>query len=125
MQLKYKKPCHECPWRKDAPAGWLGGHSAETYADAVDNNEVPACHLNDYGPKAPRTAMCAGALGTMSNQCKSAYNTDGGDAARQVVGQNPECFSHVAEFYTHHTDQAYVPPILRRPLPGVPKDDKQ
>jgi hypothetical protein len=28
MQLKHKKPCAECPWRKVAPQGWLGGEAA-------------------------------------------------------------------------------------------------
>lgn len=113
MKLYHKKPCKECPWRLIAPSGWLGGYTPEQYADAVNNNEIPACHLQDHGPNSDATAMCAGALGTMSNQCKSAYNTEGGDSARTEVGKNPDCFQHIADFYQHHADRVYVHPFLR------------
>lgn len=113
MKLKHKKPCNECPWRKTALAGWLGGHDPNYYADAVDNNEVPACHQIDFGPDSDKTAMCAGALATMANQCKSAYNTDGGEEARQIVGKNDNCFQHVGLFYQHHTGEIYTIPMLR------------
>ena len=113
MQLKHTKPCNQCPWRKDSPQGWLGGYSPELYADAVDNNEVPACHLQDKGPDDNKTAMCAGALATMYMQCKSAYNTPGGDEARKVVGLNIDCFSNVYEFYKYHAGKDYKPAIFR------------
>jgi hypothetical protein len=84
------------------------------YADAVDNNEVPACHKQDHGPESDKTAMCAGALSTMANQCKSANNTEGGEDARREVGRNDDCFQHVALFYQYHTGQQYVPFLLRQ-----------
>lgn len=113
LKLKHKKPCKECPWRLEAPKGWLGGQSPEMYADAVDNNEVPACHLKDFGPDSDKTAMCVGALSTMANQCKAAHNTKGGEKARQTVGRNMLCFLHVAAFYKHHTNKVYLTPMLR------------
>jgi hypothetical protein len=114
MKLRHKTPCAECPWRKIAPNGWLGGHSAEMYADAVAGNEVPACHLNDHGPDHPRTAMCVGALSVMANSCTSAWKTEGGEEARKIVGRNDACFAHPKHFYEHHTGKAYVPFLLRR-----------
>jgi hypothetical protein len=113
VKLKHKKPCSECPWRKAAPQGWLGGHPPEYYADAAQNNEVPACHLQDFGPDDHKTAMCAGALATMANQCKAADNTAGGEAARRVVGRNNDCFPHLMAFYEYHAGKPYVHPILR------------
>jgi hypothetical protein len=113
VKLRHRKPCRECPWRKIAKEGWLGGQSAEMYADAVSGNEVPACHLRDFGPESPRSAMCAGALAVMSNSATSAWKTEGGDAARKQVGQRQDCFSRAAEFYKHHTGETYVPYVIR------------
>lgn len=114
MKLKHNEPCPECPWRKIAPAGWLGGHTAEFYTDAVQFNEVPACHLQDCGPDSNRTAMCAGALAVMANSCTLPHKTKGGDKARNVVGKREDCFSFPRDFYKHHTDQPYVHPMMRK-----------
>lgn len=112
--LIHRQPCAECPWRKKAAKGWLGGHTAESYADAVQANEVPACHLRDFGPDDDRTAFCAGSLAVMSNQCVSAWRSDGGDEAKKGVGKRPDCFAHVREFYKHHTEQEYIHPLMRK-----------
>lgn len=114
MRLIHKVPCRECPWRKIAPAGWLGGHPPETYADAVANGEVPACHLQDLGPNNDRTAMCVGALATAANQCQSVYKTVGGDEARKIIGRREDCFAHVREFYTYHSGNVYIPYLVRK-----------
>jgi hypothetical protein len=113
MRLYHKVCCSECPWRKSAPAGWLGGHSPEFYADAVQANEVPACHLRDHGPDSDETAMCAGALSVMSNAASSAWKTPGGDEARKLVGKREDTFRHPAEFYAHHAGRPWVHPLLR------------
>jgi len=94
----------------------MGGHDPITYADAVDNNEVPACHsVKDFGPDDDRTSMCAGALTTMSKQCKSASNTDGGEDARRVIAVTDmaDCFEHVRLFYEYHTGEQYIPFLFR------------
>jgi len=117
MKLRHKKPCKECPWRKCAPAGYMGGYDPATYADAVDNNEVPACHLkDDFGPDDDRTSMCVGALTTMIKQCKSAYNTKGGEEARKKIADTDlgDCFDHVRLFYEHHAGKPYVPFLFRK-----------
>ena len=114
MELKHKVPCAECPWRKTAAQGWLGGHPSEMYADALANNEVPACHLQDFGPNDARTAMCVGALATAANHCQSLYKTDGGEEARKIVGRREDCFSHVREFYLYHTGNTYIPYLVRK-----------
>jgi len=114
MKCRHTEPCKECPWRKAAPAGWLGGHSAEVYADAVAGNEVPACHLRDLGPEDDETSMCAGALAVLANSCTSAWKTPGGDEARKTVGRRPDCFAHPKEFFEHHTGRPYVPYLLRK-----------
>lgn len=114
MQLHHKTPCAECPWRIDSPAGWLGGFTPEFYTDAVMNNEVPACHLRDYGPDDDDTAMCAGALSTMKHGCQSAWMTEGGDEAKAIVGARDDTFKHPYQFFEHHAGEPYVHPLMRR-----------
>lgn len=48
MELFHRKPCKECPWRLEAPQGYLGGHSPEFYADAVAENEIPEKRLENF-----------------------------------------------------------------------------
>lgn len=114
MKLIHKIPCGECPWRENAPQGWLGGHTAEMYADAVANGEVPACHLQDFGPESDRTAMCVGALATAANACQSLWKTEGGERARKVIGRREDCFDHVRAFYRYHTGTEYIPYVVRQ-----------
>lgn len=114
MKLRHHTPCNECPWRRTSLAGWLGGHEPTYYADAVQANEVPPCHLTDLGPDDPRSSMCAGALSVMANACLSAWKTPGGDEAKAKVGKRDDTFHHPAEFYEHHTGEPWVHPLLRQ-----------
>lgn len=114
MKLHHSQPCNECPWRKDAPAGWLGGFDPEFYADAVQMNEAPACHNRDHGPDNDDTAFCAGALATMANQCLLPHRSPGAPEARAEVGRRDDCFGHLALFYEHHCGVAYTHPMARR-----------
>lgn len=114
MKLKHKVPCSECPWRKCAPAGWLGGYTPEKYTDAVGGNEVPACHNKDFGPKSDKTAMCVGALAVIANSCSIPHKTPGGLEARNKIGRRDDCFAHYALFYQHHAGKPYVHPLLRQ-----------
>jgi hypothetical protein len=114
MKLKHKTPCSECPWRKKACPGWLGGYSAEEYADTVGNNEAPACHNKDYGPDDDRTAFCVGALAVASNQCISLRKSAGADAAKKVIGMRDDCFAHVKFFFEHHSPGKKWRPLIER-----------
>jgi hypothetical protein len=115
VRLHHKTPCNERPWRLAAAAGWLGGYTPEFYTDAVQANEVPACHLRDQGPDNDDTAMCIGALSVMANGCVSAWRTEGGEEARQVIGRREDTFPHPVKFFEHHTGgKPWVSPLLRR-----------
>jgi hypothetical protein len=113
VRLIHKTPCAECPWRTVCTPGWLGGFTAEQYADPVQENEVPACHLRDHGPENDNTAFCVGALSVMANSCISAWKSPGGDAAKQIIGRRDDTFRHPALFYEHHTGKPYTIRILR------------
>lgn len=115
MKLKHTTPCAECPWRKESAPGWLGGYPPELYADAVQENEVPACHLNDHGPDSAKTAMCAGALSVCANSAIIPSKTKGGKEARDIVGQRSDTFKWVRDFFAHHTHgKEYMTPLMRR-----------
>lgn len=113
MRLIHKTPCADCPWRKAAPQGWLGGFEPEQYADPVAGNEVPACHNSDFGPEDDRTAFCVGALATMSNACISPWKSPGATEAKKEIGKRDDCFQHPALFYQHHAGRPWVHPLLR------------
>lgn len=114
MKCKHTTPCAECPWRRQAPAGHLGGHSPDYYADAVSVGEVPACHLSDHGPEDDRTAFCAGAASVMANQSMRPYKQGGALETVRAVGKRDDTFSHHSEFYEHHARKPYEPYIIRR-----------
>jgi hypothetical protein len=115
MKLRHKEPCAECPWRKKSPAGWLGGvkDGALYYADALGNNELPPCHLNDHGPDNPKSSFCVGALAVTTNQCVQPWKTPGAMEAAKIIGRRDDCFGHVGLFYKHHTGTDYVNPFMR------------
>lgn len=116
MKLHHKVPCKECPWRKDSLQGYLGGWGAERYADAVAQNEIPACHNRDHGPESDETAFCVGALQCGKNAAILPRRAAGDAiAAREVVGGNPDVFRHPADFYRYHTHgKEYVPYTIRQ-----------
>jgi hypothetical protein len=115
MKLYHRQPCAECPWRREAPAGWLGGHAAEFYADALAFNETPACHRKDHGPDSDDTAFCAGALSVMANACirPDERKHAGSVEACASVGPRGDTFGHHAEFYQHHAGEPYRHPLMR------------
>lgn len=114
MKCRHTEPCAECPWRKDSLQGYLGGQSAMMYADAVAENEIPACHLQDHGPDDPKSSMCAGALAVAANACIEPHKTPGATAAKKLVGRRSDVFAHPKFFYEYHTGKAWLSRIMRQ-----------
>lgn len=113
-RLIHKTPCRECPWRRESVAGFLGGFSAEHYADIVQENQAPSCHLRDHGPGDPETAFCVGALHVAANACIGLREPPHAEEAKRKIGRNEACFSHPREFFSHHTHGGdYTPRMLR------------
>jgi len=44
MQPPLKKPCAECPLRRDSAPGYLGGYTPEMYVDILYSAAMIACH---------------------------------------------------------------------------------
>jgi hypothetical protein len=48
--LPTRRPCVECPLRRDAKPGHLGGYTAEQYVDVLHGIADIACHLSPGFP---------------------------------------------------------------------------
>ena len=114
--LQHKTPCNDCPWRLKAAKGWLGGLDPYFYPDALAKNEAPMCHNKDHGPDDDRSAFCVGALAVSVSSCVTLHKSEGADEARKVIGKRDDVFSHYSKFYEYHTDEDYIPPIMRMML---------
>lgn len=99
--LRRKEPCNECPFRKRAPAGYLGGHRLEPYRQPPSAGMPTTCHRTDKGAGDPRSGFCAGALAVIANDPQieplPTYA-----AAVAAVGSRDDCFASVADFAEHH-----------------------
>lgn len=62
---QHKKPCSDCPLRRDAVPGWLGGTGTpEEWAQCLHSDNPMLCHVH-------AGAQCAGAAIYRANVCKS------------------------------------------------------
>lgn len=103
--VQHRKPCSDCPWRRDSLAGWLGDQSKEAWLQDVHGEARIDCHTL-IGPQ------CAGAAIFRSNVCKSPR-----DGSLLILPVDKErVFATSAEFSNHH-DMARV----ARELEGKPK----
>lgn len=95
------------PWRREAPAGWLGGYDATAFTNQVQFDGPPLpCHktIPPGGNMADAASMCAGALIFMRNSCKSAQHPAYGDAREQVETDTVNVFNWPHEFLAYHAD---------------------
>jgi hypothetical protein len=54
--LRLTEPCKECPFRKQALPGYLGGHRLESYRQPPSAGMPTSCHCSDKGAGDPRTS---------------------------------------------------------------------
>lgn len=84
------KACSDCPLRRDALQGWLGGATPEEYARLCHSDAVVECHVH-------AGSRCAGLAIYRKNTCKSQPPEHALPADHKTV------FSNVMEFIAHHT----------------------
>jgi hypothetical protein len=63
-KAQHTKPCSDCPWRRDALAGWLGNASPDEWLADAHSEAVIECHVFTG-------AQCAGAAVYRANVCKT------------------------------------------------------
>ena len=106
VKRQHREPCHDCPWRRVALAGWLGPFTAERWIEIAHSEASADCHTrkfadrgqksDDYGNRGPH---CAGMAIYRANVCKAPRDPE---AFR--LNRNPSSvFNMPAEFIEHHT----------------------
>jgi hypothetical protein len=106
--LRLDGPCKECPFRKVAPAGYLGGHPLEPYRQPPSVGMPTSCHMTDKGADSEQTSFCAGSLAVINND-PDVQPLDDYAAAAAKIGPREDCFATVADFAEHHKDTFIVP----------------
>ncbi len=69
MKDDIKTPCKECPFRKTAIRGWLGGLTAQETKDAIMAEQDFSCHLTRKFKKNEKS-RCKGSVLFLINHCK-------------------------------------------------------
>lgn len=87
-----KKPCTDCPFRRDSIAGWLGGDSPEAWIESVHGETRIVCHVYS-------DVQCAGAAIYRANVCKLVHDP----TALQLEPDRETVFARSTEFLEHHT----------------------
>ncbi len=88
--------CSDCPLRRDALPGWLGGSTPEEYAALCHSDEVVECHVH-------AGSRCAGLAIYRRNTCKWQPKDHALDADHKAV------FSSRLEFIDHHHHSTGAP----------------
>jgi hypothetical protein len=105
------KPCGDCPFRREAPAGWIGahGHPSEITDIAMADEKFP-CHTAvnkleiegaDFETAVKAAPYCVGSLIMMNNTCKISRNSFVAELQRKV-GKSTDVFANAQEFVQHH-----------------------
>jgi len=93
-----RTPCSECPWRRVAPAGWLGPETAEGWINIVLGDGLIACHMTIPGHDLADMTQCAGAAIFRANVAKIPRSS----AVHKLPKNRDEVFATPAEFRQHH-----------------------
>lgn len=97
MKIMHTKPCNACPWRRNSPAGWLGGNEVEDYAQPVRHGVMVPCH------KKAGKAYCAGAAISMQNSCTRPRDPHMA-AELEKVQESEDVFRFTSDFERHHSE---------------------
>lgn len=101
-------PCRECPFRRDATPGYLGGYTPEMYMDIVRSPASIACHLsNGFQTREIETQHhCYGAAAFRANighVCQmDGIPTHAHESTMRVGSDNVTFLGTDAEFIAHH-----------------------
>ncbi len=88
---QHRKPCSDCPFRRDSLPGWLGGNTAEEFVQFAQGDEPYSCHAK-IGPQ------CVGLATFRANICKSPRNPQ----TLTCKADKVSVFAWTDEFLRHH-----------------------
>lgn len=115
MKHTLRKPCNDCPYRKNALPGWTGQADPEWFVDSALSDAAlyqggatfAPCHKTvDYSSPTWEddlgdSEVCFGALRFAANCCKSPRDPERSAAVR-AAGRGDDVFSSPQEFLDHH-----------------------
>lgn len=110
--MKSSEPCARCPFRRNAPAGYIGGHDhPEEITDiAVRTDGRFPCHMEvnkqvEGGEKFDRAVwtapVCSGAAALLNNMCKLSRQPEVARMQKQI-GKRIDIFDRPEEMDAHH-----------------------
>lgn len=100
--VKHKQPCRECPFRRKAAAGWLGGGTVQQWVSDLTFGDVAfVCHMAAAKDK---MHYCAGSMIHKNNQLKQPRDPVMARHQDQYGTDREDVFTWVSEFEAHHAN---------------------
>lgn len=98
--VKHKRPCRECPFRREAPRGWLGGGTVDAWKqDLTVGDTAFVCHMAEAENK---RHFCAGSMIHYRNSFKTPRNAVFATAVMEYQPDKETVFQWSFEFEAHH-----------------------
>jgi hypothetical protein len=105
---QHKQPCNQCPFRKVAPPGWLGGMAPQAFLELAQSEWKMPCHkamqregmsyAESVEPLAKELAQCAGRAIFWRNQIKTPRTPD-----ILTLPKSDAVFQWPKDFRAHHS----------------------
>lgn len=114
MKPQHKKPCRECPWRRNSLPGYLGASNPLEFLQTSEAETRMPCHLTvDYDDpewerKQNHAPQCAGRAIHFKNRCKNPRNRG---LLTEVEADREGVFTFPQEFIDHHTLEGKIPVV--------------
>jgi hypothetical protein len=87
------QPCSDCPWARDALAGWLGDNTAEEWIRMARGETRIPCHVHP-------NVQCAGASVYLANVAKLPRDPE----LLRLPADREAVFATPGEFIAHHAE---------------------
>lgn len=108
MRNNLKKPCDECPFRRDSAQGWLGPWEPQELMHSLHGTPFP-CHKTikasvafDH-PSTDKMELCAGATLFLNNKIQTSRDPETMMHQKLLDGvDGSEVFQWEHEFMEHH-----------------------
>lgn len=106
MNFNLTKPCNECPFRRAAPAGWLGPWTVFEILMVIGHSAF-ACHCTvkeEFNEDQPGLQSCAGMAIFLNNKLERSRNKDNAHHQNLLRGSehSRDVFKTSTEFVDHH-----------------------
>ena len=107
MQLPHPEPCVECPLRRDAQPGYLGGYTPEMYVQVLHSPALIACHNSPgfHTGEVGKQRQCTGVCAYRANSAVPiAECYKAAVAGVEAIGKDDRFFAQPGEFIAYHKD---------------------